>query len=63
MSLSGHVHHLPHLLAYMILSFLLMRSMMFGLGVGVVNELCTFTPSEKDTGGDEEGTENGKQMP
>ena len=32
---------------------------MFGLGVGVVNELCTFTPSEKDTGGDEEDTENG----
>ena len=30
---------------------------MFGLGVGVVNELCTFTPSEEDIGlgGDEDG--------
>jgi hypothetical protein len=39
-----------------------LRSMMFGLGVGVVNELCTFTPSEEDIGlgGDEEDTENGK---
>jgi hypothetical protein len=39
-----------------------LRSMMFGLGVGVVNELCTFTPSEEDigSGGDEEDTENGK---
>jgi hypothetical protein len=36
---------------------------MFGLGVGVVNELCTFTPSEKDTGGDEEARRTEKQMP
>jgi hypothetical protein len=39
-----------------------LRSMMLRLGVGVVSELCTFTPSEEDVGlwGDEEDTENGK---
>jgi hypothetical protein len=39
-----------------------LRSMMLRLGVGVVSEVCTFTPSEEDVGlgGDEEDTENGK---
>jgi hypothetical protein len=38
-----------------------LRSMMFGLGVGVVNELCTLTPSEEGVGlGGDEDTENGK---
>ena len=38
-----------------------LRSMMFGLGVGMVNEPCTLTPSEEDVGleGDEDDTENG----
>ena len=38
-----------------------LRLMMFGLGVGIVNEPCTLTPSEEDVGleGDDEDTENG----
>ena len=36
MSLSGHVHHLPHLLAYMILSFLLMTDKGDSTGVSLL---------------------------
>ena len=52
MSLSGHVHHLPHLLAYMTLSFLLMGE---GGGVGAhAVSLKTLGEGHGDTDSDTE---------